>query len=200
MLTVACVLRSGSIFNPRWVQRLKRNIARYAPGHRFVCLSDCDVSGVETIPLAHDWPRWWPIIEVFRPGLFEGRVIYFDLADMIVDRIEPLIGEGFIMSPEPFVPGPGKFCSGVMSFDGNDNEIYERFDASVIKRLRGDQDWIAEVRPSARMFRNNLVVSYKVDCKKGEPPDNARVVLFHGIPKPPEVKDPWFRKRWLEDW
>lgn len=201
MLTIACVLRSGGIFNPQWVQRLQRNVARHAPEHEFVCLSDRSINGVKAITLAHNWPRWWPIIEVFRPGLFKGRVIYFDLANMIVGDISPLAeGVGFIIAADPAIPGPQRYCSGVMAFDADDNEIYEKFDPASIKRLRGDQDWIAELRPQAQNFKEGLVVSYKAQCKSiGEPTPGASVVLFHGIPKPPQA-DPWVQERWNADW
>jgi hypothetical protein len=50
--TIACVLRSGGIYTPEWVHRLKRGIERHASAPpRFVCLSDVDVPGVEVLPL-----------------------------------------------------------------------------------------------------------------------------------------------------
>lgn len=176
-------------------------MARFAPPHRFACLSDCDVSGVDTIPLKHDWPRWWPIIEVFRPGLFDGRVLYLDLADLIVGDLAPLASQpGFVVAPEPIVPGPGKMCSGVMLFSATDNEIYKRFDRGAITRLRGDQDWIAELRPYARKFRHDWVISYKGHCVlRKRPIGDARIVLFHGIPKPPQAEQ-WVRDLWDADW
>ena len=169
MLTIACVLRSGGIFDGRWVQRLKRNAAAFAPTHKFVCLSDVPIWGVETIPLKHDWPRWWPILEVFRPGLFNGRVVYMDLANLIVGRLEPVLWQtDFMIAPDPFVPGPSRFASGLMSFWGDDNEIYERFARKpdeYMARLHGDQEFISEIRPKAQTYEPGIAVSYKSQCK-----------------------------------
>lgn len=202
MLNICCVLRSGGRYTPLWVKRLKRNVEQFAPQHRFVCLSDCTIDGIETVPLKHEWPTWWPIIEVFRPGLFDGRVLYCDLADIIVDDIKDLcVDSGFIISRDPAFPGPRRFCSGVMAFDATDNELYTEFKPEYIKRLRGDQDWIAELRPKARKFPEEWIVSYKAQCKgPGKVPAKAKVVLFHGVPKPPEVEDAWVRESWDADW
>src|SRR5947209_20113122 len=57
MLTIACVLRSGGPYNADWVTGLQGNVARFAPLHRFVCLSDVDVP-CERVPLITGWPGW----------------------------------------------------------------------------------------------------------------------------------------------
>lgn len=205
--TIACVLRSGGRFNGRWVQRLQKNAKAFAPEHRFVCLSDVAIEGVETIPLAHDWPKWWPIIEVFRPGLFTGRVMYLDLSDLIVDRIDFLFaGTGFVIAPSPANPPPkhGNLASGLMVFDAGDTKIYDRFAGqaqSIINRLHGDQMWIEEMRPHARRFAPHIAVSFRGECQpKGGIPENAKIVFCHGRPKPDEIEERWFRERWDKDW
>jgi hypothetical protein len=188
------------LYNAAWVKRLQRNVSRFAPPHRFVALSDCDVP-CERIPLKHDWPRWWPILEVFRPGLFSGRVVYLDLADLIVDRIDKVFeGSGFIIAPDPYTPGPSRFASGLMAFDAYDNGIYERFApiaAKVMPRLHGDQEWISELRPTAATFEPGIAVSYKGQCRGRDGyPDGAAIIFCHGQPKPHEIADTWFRTRW----
>lgn len=201
-LTIACVLRSGGkVYDARWVERLRRNVARHAPPHRFVCLSDVDVP-CERVPLAMGWPGWWSILEVFRPRLFTGRVVYFDLANLIVDAIAPFTeGEGFVIAPDPYNVGPGKFASGVMAFDAGDTEIFDRFDPSTIGRLHGDQEWIMEFRPRAATFAPGLAVSYKGQCRgHGRYPTGAVAVLCHGKPKPDAIDDAWVRDMWTRDW
>lgn len=92
-LTVACVLRSGGMYDAEWVRKLRDGFARHltAP-HRFVCLSDMDVP-CERIPLEHDWPGWWSKIELFRPGLFDGPVLYCDLDNVICGPLDGLAGD-----------------------------------------------------------------------------------------------------------
>lgn len=195
------MLRSGPLYTPAWVERLRRNVARHLGEHRFVCLSDVAVPSVETVPLQHGWPGWWSIIEVFRPGLFTGRVVYLDLADLIVRPLDPFFeGAGFRIARAPRVPAPthGKFASGLMAFDAGDSEIYDRFApqaADVIARLHGDQEWIEELRPDSATFDQDVTAGFRGECVDGPPPD-ARVIFVHGRPKPHEITAPWFRELW----
>lgn len=194
MLTIACVLKSGGIYDPSWVARLQTGVAKHLPvAHRFVCLSDIDVS-CERIRLEHGWPGWWSKIELFRPGLFDGRALFFDLDVLPVGDLTPLTtGRGFLIAKDWWLPG---LNSSVMAFDAGDTELFDEFSPAVMRRLRGDQDWITERRPHAKTYDPGLVVSYKAHCGKGLP-DNARVIVCHGKPKPPEITDEWFHSRWL---
>jgi hypothetical protein len=90
-LTVACVYRSGGrLYSERYVENLSRMVARYLSlPHRFVCLSDVDVP-CERIPLVTGWPGYFSKLELFRPGLFPGPVLYFDLDTIIHGDIDPL--------------------------------------------------------------------------------------------------------------
>jgi hypothetical protein len=200
-LTVCCVLKSGGVvYGPEWVARLKRNVERFAPAHRFVCLSDVAVPA-ERIPLTDNLPGWWSILEIFRPGLFEGRVLYLDLANLIVGKLDVFFaGTGFVIAPDPWEVGPGRFASGAMAFDAGDCEIHDRFERSVMERLRGDQDWITELRPDAATFPIEWCVSYRGQCRGKGVPNGARIIFAHGPPKPLQIGDKWYRRRWDRDW
>ncbi len=81
MLTVVCVKAPPSdYYSDEWVRKLERGVKRHlkAP-HRFVCLTCDQIDGIETIPLVHRWGYHWAKLECFRPGLFDGPVIYMDL-------------------------------------------------------------------------------------------------------------------------
>lgn len=191
-MTIACVLRSGGIYTPDWVAHLKRNVREWVPAHRFVCLSDIDVP-CERVPLRHEWPGWWSKIELFSPGLFTGRVLYLDLDVLVTGELGPLVdGSGLIAMQDTRFPG---INSSVMAWDAGDTEFYDRFTPDTMRRLRSDQDWLNEVRPAIATFAPGLVVSYKDECR-GDLPENARIVVCHGRPKPPDIKEPWFRSRW----
>lgn len=109
MLTVACVLRSGSgdydhlsydRHEPKappastYVRALEAGVHDYLEvEHRIVCLTDrpewCRWPGsyVEPIALEHDWPGWWSKMELFR---LPGPLLYLDLDTVIVGDITPL--------------------------------------------------------------------------------------------------------------
>lgn len=92
-LTIACVLRSGGVYDAEWVAKLQRGVARHMTlPHRFVCLSDVDVP-CERIPLVTDWPGWWSKIELFRKGLFDGPVLYTDLDSVITGPLDGMFAD-----------------------------------------------------------------------------------------------------------
>lgn len=196
MISVACVLKSGGIYDAGWVARLQAGVSYHLKvvPHRFVCLSDVDVP-CERIPLAHGLAGWWSKLELFRPALFSGRVLFLDLDVLITGDLAPLFdGAGFRICKDWWLPG---FNSSVMAWDAGDVDLFEAFTPSVMARLRGDQDWITERRTDAQTFDPSLIVSYKAHCQGRGLPKNARVVCCHGRPKPDEIADDWFRSRWL---
>ncbi len=73
-LTIACVLRSGGRYSPIWVRRLKAMVAKnLSLPHEFVCLTDMNVDGVDTILLRKCWPKWWSKIELWSGVLSNQR-------------------------------------------------------------------------------------------------------------------------------
>jgi hypothetical protein len=144
MLTIACVYKSraispvggliGGTYDVTWVQKLQRAVARnITVPHRFVCLTDVSILGVETIPLRHNWPGWWSKVELFRPGLFHGPVLYFDLDVMITGNLDPMTGpfEGMVMLGDKL---DGIMNSTAMWWDASDPvylPIYARFATNV---------------------------------------------------------------------
>jgi hypothetical protein len=196
MLTIACVLRSGGHYSADWVSGLQANVARYAPPHRFVCLSDMDVP-CERVPLTTGWPGWWAKLELFRPGLFAGRVFFMDLDVLVTGDISPLCAGSGLAICQGF--GSSKFNSSAFAWDAGDTEMFDRFNPDDMPRLFGDQDWMVECRPAARAFPPGLVVSYNQHCRGRELPPDARLVVCHGRPKPPDIREEWFQALWSRD-
>lgn len=92
MATVATVLRSGGDFLPWHVQMMQRQVEKYSPADtEFVCLSDCEIEGVRTIPLEHNWPGWWAKLELFRPDLNLGPFTYTDLDNVILGPLDDIL-------------------------------------------------------------------------------------------------------------
>jgi len=192
VLTVACVLKSGGIYDATWVERLRAGVARHLPlPHRFVCLSDVDVP-CERIPLQHDWPGWWSKVELFK---LEGPVLYFDLDTAIVGNIRGIAAaaadSAFVVLLDFYRPP----CvgSGVMGWGSDARWLYERFAGAPARHMAlhggaGDQAFIEASFPVGWTWRRwqlmcpDQIVSYKVHCRNGIPA-NARVVCLHGQPK-----------------
>lgn len=193
MLTVACVLKSGGIYDATWVERLRDGVARHLhTPYRFVCLSDVDVP-CDRISLEHDWPGWWSKVEALK---LDGPSLLFDLDTAIVgdltDIDEVARRAPFAMLRDFYRPrGLG---SGVMTWNDTDVSaisFYDAFQHKPDKWMKecpgGDQEFLEKVSFMPGIVRlqdaiGDQIVSYKVHCRNGIPP-NARVVCLHGRPK-----------------
>jgi len=209
MINVACVLRTGGIYTPEWVARLQEGVRRHMDRpHRFVCLSDLDgaLLPCETIPLKTDWPGWWAKIELFRPRLFEGPVLYIDLDCIITGPIDglPRRVQGFTMTRDFLGKGMN---SSVMSWWGDYQHLPEKMNEEPGLRQKyqrtpdgriGDQAFIEDhADPAMDAFADGQVVSFKRHARNG-PPQGAKIVAFHGKPKPPEAGG-WAAQAWRKE-
>lgn len=214
MTTVACVLRSGGVYTAEWVAKLQRGVARHlSTPHRFVCLSDVDVP-CERISLKHDWPGWWSKIALFRPNLFDGTVLYFDLDSVVVGSLDAIATypHRFTMAHEYW--RPELLCSTAMAWCGDYSDIYRafafdpdkwihRYDNEMPKTGRiGDQAFIEDclarqyVDRFCDLFGERSIASYKLHNCETRPPLDAAVVAFHGKPKMHEIKAGWVADQW----
>jgi hypothetical protein len=164
-LNVVCVLKTPSSphlrYDAGWVQKLQRGVARHLHvPHRFVCLSDMTIPDVTVEPLRHDWMLFWSKIEMFRPGLFTGPTLYFDIDAMITGNIDALAGpfDGMVMLTDFY---PAFRNSGLLWWDAADPRfgvLYQRllanpFGTMLKHRYKavstgnlnyGDQEFIAD--------------------------------------------------------
>jgi len=222
---VVTVLKSGGVYLPEHVGILSRNVAQHmSTPFEFVVLTDLGaerwtnglVSAADIIvPLEHDWPGWWSKIELFRPGMpWDGmdKVLYLDLDTQIVGDISHFFSHAL-----PFIMLKSfrsrRWASGVMGWTGAaPRRPYRRFlhgpgDFIRKNRRAGDQKFImdsmegkAEPAFWQEIFPEQ-VVSYKRHCrgangKGGSPPAKARVVCFHGKPRPWHASEKWIQEVW----
>jgi hypothetical protein len=200
---IACVLRSGGTYTPAHVQRLAAQARAWAPSEPFVCLTDVAVPGVATLALSRRWPGWWSKMELFAPELFPMgmRILYMDLDTTILGPLEALLAR-----PEPFLvlgdfyrrpPAVAErgIGSGLMMWTaGALAWLYARFAADPEGAMWragsfGDQRFIEVQQPAVAFWEDVVpgsVVSYKLHCRPVVPA-GARVVAFHGRPKPWDV-------------
>jgi len=155
--------------------------------YKFVCVDDSP------------FPGWWAKVSLFQPGRFSGRVLYLDLDVTVIGSLDDLanlpatfaVVENFKEIKEP---NKAKFNSSVMAWDAEQdsiNELFTEFNPSIMDRLNGDQDCISEQLPNVTTFPKDWCVSYKVRrfLKLRTMPKDARVVCYHGKPKPFDMPD-----------
>ena len=196
-MRILTVLRSGGDFRIEHVERLRDQCAEYAPDTPFWCLTDDDRWTGNWIRLEHDWPGWWAKMEMFRQP---GPCLYMDLDTTITGSLEPLLaiaqGCDSLMVLRDFNHPQRDVQSSLMAWSGDQSALYQAFAAAPARHMAenktprwwGDQAFIE--RNSKPEFWQDILpgaaVSWKKHCKAGIP-DTARVVIFHGKPRPWEA-------------
>jgi hypothetical protein len=183
----------------------------------FICLSDRPIDGVDCMKLvtpelqhADPFEGWWAKVSLFEPGLFNDgdRILYLDLDVVITGSLDAMAMQ-WAAQPLTMIYnfGPNRshaaHNSSVMLWSANDDrlsKIYTSFDRKVMQQLHGDQCWIWRVlRENIANWPDEYVKSYKYDCRSPRWDAHrglTRVVVFHGNPKPHEVRDAWVVKAW----
>lgn len=209
---IACV-RAGEAYSADYVRRLVSMVGRHAGGkdYRMVCLTDqTDDVSCETLPLFDGAVGWWSKIGLFRPGVFPRvPVLYLDLDTIICGDIGGMIGfgprEGQVIMLRDFYH-KNKFASGIMVWVPGDHtdSIWAEWENSGQPKddTRGDQGWIERFVDTGPLCLRGLfggITSWKVDCAlTNRPPNNARIVCFHGRPKPHELERlPFIKENWI---
>lgn len=168
---------------------------------------------------------WWYKLQLFAPGNFPGRVIYFDLDTVIIDSVRWLLD----LDPDKFwsirdfrwlwKPNWSGINSSVMVWDAPDwNWILHKAQESqihnIMDRYAGDQDWLTSVIDPGRLrfFDVNRVQSWRWQILDGgmdmhtrryhRPgagpvvPRGTSIVVFHGRPKPHQLTLSWIQAHW----
>lgn len=185
MLNVICVNKDNYLGRgEEYVDRLREGVARNLSGDfRFRILTDGRGDG------------WWSKIDLFEPGRFKGRCLYFDLDTLIVGSLDHLAAYrgDFAMLTDFF--HPHLKASGVMAWEaGAADHVFTKWQEAGFPSFhpRGDGGWIEAMMPNAERLQElfpSQIVSFKADCIAHGIPPGARVVCFHGLPRPHTLSD-----------
>lgn len=141
--------------------------------------------------------NWWAKMQMFEPGRFPKgeRCVYFDLDTVITGDLTDLMEYDGPFAGLRDVWQPGQMGSGIMSWtSGEADHVWQAWqDAGCpTDDPRGDQAFIGQHMPMAMRLQDIVpgqLVSWKAQCRDGVPND-ARVVFYHGQPRPHET-DLW---------
>lgn len=185
---MACVLKTGGEYNRGHVEALQSMV----DGYPFICLSD-DPTVPGYVPLKHGWPGWWSKLELFT---LPGPVLFFDLDTIVLDDLsefEPVVLENEFLILRDVYRGATKqsaMQSSIMAWNGDMSYVYNKFllnPQAWMKELRGDQDFLEITAIRAKYWQDVLpgaLVSYKANVMGKSVPKDAKVVFFHGQPRP----------------
>jgi len=154
----------------------------------------------------------------------EGTIIFLDLDIVIIDNIDSLwtYNPGRFCIIRDFnrssIRDWSKFNSSIFKFEkGNFQFVWDNLikDITVTRKMHGDQDWIySQIRNNYQFWPDEWIQSYKWEIRnrndvikvglkrqfkevanpKVDP--RTKILVFHGDPKPDEVKDPIIVDNW----
>lgn len=182
-------------YNVGHVQALQRQLEKWAHGVPFECISDVKVPGVTCIPYTHGWPGWWAKMDLLNPEL-PGDFLFMDLDTVITGPLDDILAVRKLTLLRDFYRDGKKLKEGLggglmylpdevrkpvwdfwMTHPQLHMKMYCRGDQFLFERF-----WL-NTADRWQSILPGQVVSYKVHCAKGVPPE-ARIVCFHGQPRP----------------
>lgn len=194
MTTIVC-LKVGPAFSATYVNKLHSQVTKNVTlPHRFLCLTD-DPTGVtaDCVPVSPWLPKWWGKLTVFQkaPYGLSGKLLFIDLDTIIVDNIDELLTYPSDLCMLQDFTKPERYGSGIFLLSiGSHIEVWDKFTPAVMEqpqyRLGGDQLWIQHQVAHTDTWPADWCVSYKLHAKTAVP-NNAKVVCFHGKPRPHEA-------------
>lgn len=185
--------------------QIKRNTKK---DFKFICFTDDPEPYEEPIEKRSlpSEPKGWfcKIYLLSKEAGLTGQTFFFDLDTIITSNIDD------ILYPTHRHPDNISFCmlqdfyhpeglgSGLMSWNGDFSPIWNEYKKEGYPDIvGGDQAWIEKYVRGTETFQRLYkgIYSYKQDCERW-PPADAKIVCFHGEPKPHEIKGSWVELIW----
>ena len=208
-MNVVC-FKWGTLFGPEYVNKLYNSIIRNTTiPINFICFTDNDKGVIcETRPFIEEVPDWWYIIGLHNPEHgFVGQTIYLDLDTVILKNIDDILSLDTDFAILRDYYRPNGLQTAMISWKPSKTQyIWEKFKNYKInsKNQQGGTNGFIE----RNVDKNKIdiyqdifpeqMLSYKVNIrnKNLSSLDKARMVFFHGLPRPHEVKDNWLINNW----
>jgi len=215
-VTIATVYRSGGDYDTRHLQAIYNALQINAGWDGdFVCLTDqpelVEQCGIEALSMEHNWPSWWSKIELFKPNLFGGPVIYLDLDTLVLGplhelkrtvarkRSEPLLLRGYHPTSQRY----DLAATGIMAWQSGQMEaVYHAFvdrysrlvelGKSVDQYIKGgDQGFVRQYVNPKRKLQDVLppnYIAFKRQVRQSPRPveqelSGARLLAWSGRPR-----------------
>lgn len=195
----------GDKYNTAYVYALKEMVEKNLTiPHQFKCITTENLPGINTVLPSVPYQSWWSKFSLFAPTVATGPSIYLDLDVIITGNIDYLADytDTFSAPSNWARSGHGGIQSSVMCWPGNWTLPYDTIKPlwpgkvtddgyRILNGFKywGDQEFLWELLGDDWQKIPN-VGSYKYHCRS-EIPDWMRIMVFHGLPNPSDVRDPW---------
>ena len=174
MKSFVCVC-TGNKYGTEYVDKLYNMASRHASDFKFFVITDARKnwhSQINQIVVEPVFPTWWNKIHMFRDDIgLEGRVLFMDLDVVIfrnIDQFWDFEGDAFVIIQDfnrCRIPNYHVRNSSVMKFvAGQEVHIWNEFVANpqaVMKKFRGDQDYMTAKYKDGPVWPREWVMSYK---------------------------------------
>ena len=224
-LKVVCINIPPKHYPNEYVIKLKNMCLRHLPKHEFICITDRPMGGVNCWEPVCEYEGWWGKIGLFKPGLFNGPVMYLDLDVIITGSIKAMVEhiifnarfgvhrplyarDDFSYSMKnprtdlsadmiKTLGGAGCINSSVMLWHGNRcRKIWDEYSPEAAQGLHGDQNWISKVMGLENITLLSERVVKSYKYHWLRGEGHGDICVFHGEPKPHQVEDSWVADNW----
>lgn len=211
MINIVC-FKWGSKFTPEYVNKLHNMINRHVTiPHNFICYTE-DPKGIEceTRPFIKELPTWWYIVGLFnKEHGFKDKTVYLDLDTVILDNIDHILSWDVDFAILRDFYRPRGLQTAFITWEPEWGAfIWDKFlqDKPNLKASSGTNGFIEKCVPpnTANKYQDEFpdeLVSYKVhirDKKLNNPPEKAKMVFYHGNPRPCELRNlGWMKENWI---
>lgn len=212
----------GRVYDESWVEKLHCGIARnYDREFDFTVLTDqpeepyvFDNPGIDVAHL-YENRGWGNLAECWRPGLAPGKIVVLGLDTIITGNITEIVdSHGFALLTDPIQTD--QVCNGMGIYDVQTRDVlwalWKRDLGSGNPPLLNGK--LSEMQFLRNHYRPGLdgltlldrefpgrILSYKIHIRNPrlnrKAVKEARIVYFHGRPKPDELMDAhWLARHW----
>lgn len=181
---VVCVLKRSETYDFDYIEKLEEGLDAH--------LKDFELQAIVDPP----WPRWFSKMAMFDPQV-KGDFLYLDLDTVIVGNIDQLFPGRLTVLKDFGCKLENFMASGVMFIPESErDEIWrawiENPEAQMAQhKSHGDGGFLSKFwKFKADRWQDIVpgqIVSYRFHVRGKGVPDNARVVCFHGNPRPRTV-------------
>ncbi len=205
--TFVVVYKSGGDYTIDDVFKLKKNLDKHTTIlYDFICLTDVTIISDEiiTIPLISDYPGKWNMQEVFRMA---GQVVVTGLDTVFVSNVDILFDIAKKTKENQFwmIKSFNKYreyANGIMIWNGDWQHLLFNYDTHLaIQEYTLEQEFtiwkLRQEKVKIKVLNNKIagIYSYKKNIQGHEKlPIDAKIIIFHGNPRPSKIQDKWIKK------
>lgn len=180
-MKIACVLKPSQEYDTDYVDHFLNGLRKQLDSYEFLLIG------------GSEYPGWWSKLELFRPDI-KGDLLYFDLDTMIVGNLDDILAINTLTVLSDFNV-PNRMASGMMFIPEHERgNIWEEWIKDPDGHMHqwgghGDGGFLSQFWEGAARWQDLVpgqIVSYKNHCMEIVPYE-ARVVCFHGRPRPRDV-------------